>query len=293
MTVQCPFCHSEHTELHIKLKDYFLSQEEFEILKCRQCGLLFTSPRPSDSELGRYYKSDEYLSHNENKKGLIPFIYNRVKRVNIANKFKIATSGISAKRLLDFGCGVGDFVSYAQQHGLEVCATDVSADARDAAAKKLGFSLPSPEDVLEMPDGSFDIITMWHVLEHISNLEKQVFHLNRLLAPGGHLILALPNYLSHDALHYQDKWAAYDVPRHLNHFDKNSLQNIFVQTPLRITRIEPLKWDAYYISMLSEKYKGSKCSFIKGVIEGFKSNRAAKRNGQYSSLVYILEREKI
>ena len=293
MTPRCPYCQSDTTDLHLKLKDYFLTQEDFEIYRCPHCELLFTWPRPEESELGKYYKSDEYLSHNESKKGIMPFIYNRVKRVNISNKYKIATQGTSGKRMLDFGCGVGDFILYAKQNGFDVCATDVTPTAREAASKKLGMNLPSPEEVLSMPDGSFDIITMWHVLEQISHLKSQIFHLNRLLVNGGRLVLALPDYLSYDAQHYQDKWAAYDVPRHLNHFDSKSLQNIFAGTPLHLVSTAPLKWDAYYISMLSEKYRGSSLAFAKGLIQGWKSNRAARKSGEYSSMVYIFEKQQV
>lgn len=290
MTPRCPYCQSETTDLHLKLKDYFLTQENFEIYRCPHCGLLFTWPRPDENVIGNYYKSDEYLSHNEHKKGLVPFIYNRVKRVNIENKFAIATVGTSGKRMLDFGCGVGDFINFAKQHGYDVEATDVSEDARNAAAKKLGSPLPSPQKVFAMPDDSFDIITMWHVLEHIADLKSQVFHLDRLLSPEGRLVIALPDYLSYDAQHYQDKWAAYDVPRHLNHFDRKSLQNLFAETKLKLVDTKPLKWDAYYISMLSEKYRGASLSFVRGLIQGFKSNRAARKSGEYSSIVYIFER---
>ena len=291
MTQICPFCQSESKDLYLKLKDYFLTQEDFEIYRCPHCGLLFTWPRPDDNVIGNYYKSDDYLSHNESKKGLIPFIYNRVKRVNIKNKFAIATTATKGKRMLDFGCGVGDFIFYAKQHGYEVSATDVSPNARMAAAKKLGTDIPSPEQVFAMPNQYFDIITMWHVLEHISDLRTQIFHLDRLLAPEGRLVIALPDYLSYDAQYYQDKWAAYDVPRHLNHFDRNSLQNLFAGTQLKLIDTKPLKWDAYYISMLSEKYRGSSNSFFKGIIQGYKSNRAARKSGEYSSMVYIFERK--
>ena len=291
MTPICPYCQSESKDLYLKLKDYFLTQEDFEIYRCPHCGLLFTWTRPDDNVIGNYYKSDDYLSHNESKKGLIPFIYNRVKRVNIKNKFTIATTATKGTRMLDFGCGVGDFIFYAKQHGYNVAATDVSKNAREAAAKKLGAPLPSPDQVFELPNQSFDIITMWHVLEHINDLRTQVFHLDRLLAPEGRLVIALPEYLSYDAQYYQDKWAAYDVPRHLNHFDRNSLQNLFGGTQLKLVDTKPLKWDSYYISMLSEKYRGSSLSFVKGIIQGFKSNRAARKSGEYSSMVYIFERK--
>ncbi len=291
MNPRCPYCQSDSSDLHLKLKDYFLTQEDFEIYRCPHCGLLFTWPRPNDSELGRYYKSDDYLSHNESKKGIIPFIYNRVKRVNIKNKFNIATTAAKGKRMLDFGCGVGDFIFYAKQNGYEVAATDVSDNARNAAAKKLGTPLPSPQQVFEMPDNSFDIITMWHVLEHIGDLKTQIFHLDRLLAQDGRLVIALPDYLSYDAQHYQKMWAAYDVPRHLNHFDKNSLQNLFSTTQLKLVDTKPLKWDSYYISMMSEKYRGASLSFVRGLVQGFKSNRAARKSGEYSSMVYIFERK--
>ncbi|MBR6177640.1 MAG: class I SAM-dependent methyltransferase [Bacteroidales bacterium] len=291
MNPRCPYCQSDSSDLHLKLKDYFLTQEDFEIYRCPHCGLLFTWPRPNDSELGKYYKSDDYLSHNESKKGIIPFIYNRVKRVNIKNKFNIATTAAKGKRMLDFGCGVGDFIFYAKQKGYEVVATDVSDNARNAAAKKLGTPLPSPQQVFEMPDNSFDIITMWHVLEHIGDLKTQIFHLDRLLAQDGRLVIALPDYLSYDAQHYQEMWAAYDVPRHLNHFDKNSLQNLFSTTQLKLVDTKPLKWDSYYISMMSEKYRGASLSFVRGLVQGFKSNRAARKSGEYSSMVYIFERK--
>ncbi len=116
MSTICPFCESENTRSFLKLKDYFLSQEDFEICECDNCKLLFTTPRPDQSIIGKYYKSEDYLSHNEHKKGLVPWIYNQVKKVNIRNKYRFC--GIHTKPyLLDFGCGVGDFLHYAQQNG--------------------------------------------------------------------------------------------------------------------------------------------------------------------------------
>jgi len=286
----CPFCESAAADLHLQLKDYFLSKEDFEIYRCQQCGLLYTWPRPADDVIGNYYKSEDYLSHNESKKGLIPFIYNQVKRVNVANKFKIATQGVEGLRLLDFGCGVGDFLHFAQQKGYDISGADVSADARQFSTAKLGKKIMRPDEVFALPDASFDIITMWHVLEHISNLKRQVSELNRLLANGGRLIVALPNYQSYDAQYYKDKWAAYDVPRHLNHFNQATLEKIFSSTPLRLVSVKPLKWDAYYISMMSEGYAGSGNAFLNGILTGFKSNHAARKSGQYSSLVYVFER---
>jgi len=192
--------------------------------------------------------------------------------------------------LLDFGCGVGDFLHFAQQKGYETTGADVSSDARQFASQKLGQKILSPDEAFALSDGSFDIITMWHVLEHISDLKRQVAELNRLLADGGRLVIALPNYQSYDAQYYKDKWAAYDVPRHLNHFSRQALEKIFSGTPLRLVRVEALKWDAYYISMMSEGYAGHSGAFLKGVLTGLKSNCAARKSGQYSSMVYIFER---
>ena len=289
MSNKCPFCESINTRSYLKLKDYFLSQEDFEIFACNDCKLLFTSPRPNQSVISKYYKSEDYLSHNEHKKGLVPWIYNQVKKVNIRKKYKVAIGNHIKPHILDFGCGVGDFLHYAQQKGCEITGCDLSEDARRFASEKLGKTIVTPEEIFALPDSSFDIITMWHVLEHIDNLNYQTEQLQRLLKENGRLVIAVPNYMSYDAQYYKDKWAAYDVPRHLNHFHKESLQNIFAGK-FELEKIYPLKWDAYYISMMSENYIGRGNAFIKGIITGWKSNCKARKTGDYSSLIYVFHK---
>ncbi len=289
MNKKCPWCNSENNHQFLALKDYFLTQEEFKILECNECKLLFTSPCPTPDKIGNYYKSEDYLSHNEEKKGLFAKIYNKVKKINIKNKFNITVNGQQStdNNLLDIGCGVGDFLLYAKEKGCNVTGIEPSEDARKIAEKKLDCKILSPEELQNIPDNSFDIITMWHVLEHVADLKTEIHHLQRILKKDGRLVLALPNYKSYDAEYYKDKWAAYDVPRHLSHFSQTSIKNIFKETALQLVDIKPLKWDSFYISMLSEQYLNSKSSFIKGTLTGWKSNRKAKKSGEYSSLVYI------
>ena len=289
MSTKCPFCESKNLRLHLKLKDYFLTQEDFEIFECDNCKLLFTSPRPDASAIGKYYKSEDYLSHNEHKKGLVPWIYNQVKKVNVRNKYKIACNGFTNQQILDFGCGVGDFLHYAQEQGCEIYGCDLSEDARKYATEKLSKNIVKPEEIFALPDSTFDVITMWHVLEHIDNLRYQTEQLHRLLKDGGRLVIAVPNYKSYDAQYYKDKWAAYDVPRHLNHFHKESLQNIFAGS-FELVKIHPMKWDAFYISMMSEKFVGNGNSFMKGISTGWKSNRKARKTNEYSSLIYVFNK---
>lgn len=291
MLTECPLCGSGKADLHLKLKDYFLTKENFEILRCKRCGLLYTWPHPTGDSVGKYYKSDDYLSHNENRKGLIPFFYNIVKQLNMAGKLRMATNRTQGRRLLDFGCGTGDFLRFAQQRDYLVTGADIFPEVCNLASKKLGKQVVNPDDVFNLPDSSFDIITMWHVLEHICNLKLLAGQMERLLAVGGRLVVALPNYQSYDARYYKDKWAAYDVPRHLNHFNLQSLKAVFAATSLQFVDVMPLKWDAYYISILSEGYAGHRNAFVKGILNGFKSNCSARKSGQYSSCVYIFEKK--
>ena len=231
MSKKCPWCNSENNHQFLELKDYFLTQEEFEILECNECKLLFTSPCPTPDKIGSYYKSEDYLSHNEDKKGLFAKIYNKVKKINIKNKFNIATNNqhllTDKQSLLDIGCGVGDFLLYAKENGCNITGIEPSEDARKIAEKKLDCNILSPEELQSIPDDSFDIVTMWHVLEHVADLKTEIHHLQRILKKDGRLVLALPNYKSYDAEYYKDKWAAYDVPRHLSHFSQTSIKNIF------------------------------------------------------------------
>ena len=227
MSKKCPWCNSENNHQFLELKDYFLTQEQFEILECDECKLLFTSPCPTPDKIGSYYKSEDYLSHNEEKKGLFAKVYNKVKKINIKNKFKIATSGQqSAVSILDIGCGVGDFLLYAKEKGCNITGIEPSEDARKIAEKKLDCKILSPEELQNIPENSFDIVTMWHVLEHVADLQTEIYHLQRILKKDGRLVLALPNYKSYDAEYYKDKWAAYDVPRHLSHFSQTSIKNM-------------------------------------------------------------------
>ena len=290
MNDKCPWCGSENAQLHLEVKDLFLTQEPFKILECKECGLLFTTPRPNKEEIGRYYKSEEYYSHQENKEGFIPKVYEKVKSVNLKNKYGIATEGKEKGKALDIGCGVGDFLHTMEQHGWDCTGVEPSEDAKAIAKKRIKGQLLSSEEQENLPDSSFDLITMWHVLEHVDDIRWQIQQLHRLCKPGGRIIIALPNYKSYDGQYYKAEWAAYDVPRHLNHFNKETLIKIFEESGLRHVKTEKLVWDAYYISYMSEKYRKHSIPLLRGAFRGLVSNCKARKTGEWSSLVYVFER---
>ena len=290
MKKNCPWCDSDKTQMHLWVKDLFLTGEAFEIQECLKCGLLFTEPRPDPNSIGKYYQSEEYYSHQENKNGFIPRIYETVKGFNLKKKYKLATKGMTKGRMLEIGCGAGDFLKVMENKGWNCTGIEPSENAKAIARKKVKAQLYNPEDINSLPDESFDLITMWHVLEHVDNLKEEVMHLERLLKKGGRLVLALPNFKSADAEYYREYWAAYDVPRHLNHFCRESINNIFKNTTLKLKKTDKLVWDAYYISYMSEKYKNHTLPLLKGTWRGLLSNSKARKSGEWSSLVYVLER---
>lgn len=289
MNKNCPWCDSEKTQMHLWVKDLFLTQEPFEIYECLKCGLLFTEPRPDVNSIGKYYQSEEYYSHQENKNGFIPKIYESVKRVNLRHKRKLATKGLKVGTMLEIGCGVGDFLHEMEQKGWNCTGIEPSKEAKAIAKNRVKANILNPDELASLEDESFDLITMWHVLEHVDNLKEEVMHLQRLLKKGGRLVLALPNYKSADAEFYREYWAAYDVPRHLNHFCRESINNIFKNTKLKLKKTDKLVWDAYYISYMSEKYKNHTLPLLKGALRGLISNCKAQKSGEWSSLVYVLE----
>lgn len=289
--LNCPWCNSEKTQTYIWVKDEFLTKEEFQIQECLNCGLLFTEPRPPKDKIGDYYKSEEYYSHKENKKGFIPKLYESIKAINLKNKYKIATNGKSAGKLLDIGCGVGDFIHTAEEQGWQCTGVEPSQDAKAIAKKRIKAEILSSEDLEQIPNETFDVITMWHVLEHVDDLKWQMAQLQRLIKKGGRIVIALPNYKSYDATFYKEKWAAYDVPRHLNHFNKDTLVKIFKTNDLNLVKTDKLKWDAYYISFMSEQYKHHTLPLTKGAIRGLISNCKARKTNEWSSRVYVFEKQ--
>ena len=291
MNNKCPWCGSDKAQINLWLKDEFLSKEDFHICECLNCGLLYTMPRPSKDKIGNYYKSEEYYSHQENKKGFIPKIYECVKKVNLRHKYKLATEGIETGNMMDIGCGVGDFIHTAEVKGWQCLGVEPSDDAKAIAKKRVKANIIRSEELEKLPDGTFDLITMWHVLEHVDELKWQVSQLQRLVKPNGRIVIAVPNYKSYDGQYYKEHWAAYDVPRHLNHFNKQTITKIFKASGLELKKTDKLIWDAYYISYMSEQYKLHKFPLIKGAYRGLVSNCKARRSGEWSSMVYIFEKK--
>ena len=291
MNNKCPWCGSEKAQINLWLKDEFLSKEDFHICECLNCGLSYTMPRPNKEKIGEYYKSEEYYSHQENKKGFIPRLYESVKKVNLKHKYNLATQGLNVGKMLDIGCGVGDFLHTAEAHGWKCTGVEPSEDAKAIAKTKTKANIINSEDMEKIPDATFDLITMWHVLEHVDDLKWQIEQLHRLTKTKGRIVIAVPNYKSYDAQYYKELWAAYDVPRHLSHFNKNVLTKIFKSKNLELVRTDKLIWDAYYISYMSEQYKQHKFPLLKGTFRGCISNCKARHTKEWSSMVYIFEKK--
>lgn len=284
---QCPVCTNNQLKPYLEVADYFLTQEKFQLQKCEQCDLVLTNPYPDKDHLPKYYESNDYFSHPNKKQSIFSFLYNSVKILNLRYKYKVATSGLEVGRILDIGCGAGDFLSVAKNNGWAIEGVEPNQEARKYTAEKLGKQIFSIEEFNLLNDHSFDVITMWHVLEHVEDINQQALELQRLLKPGGRLIIALPNICSFDAEHYGKYWAGWDVPRHLFHFSFTSIQSLLKKHGFLFLKREPLRWDAFYISMLSEKYKNKRVRPLLTLLNGCKSNTKAKKTREYSSNIYI------
>lgn len=282
---QCPVCRHTHFTNHLICNDHSVTSESFALVKCTKCNLVFTNPRPEKKNLGKYYKSDTYISHTDKANSLINILYKIVRKITLRQKLKLVSKYKSTGILLDYGCGTGDFLKKTIENGWQGFGYEPDDQARSIAEQKnINAIVQSTNDIEKL-----DVITAWHVLEHVSDLADTIKELRKKLVDGGYLVMALPNHQSFDANHYEDLWAAYDVPRHLYHFDIGSLKQFVKQFKFKLIDIHPMKFDAYYVSLLSEKYK-TNGSIINAIKIGYLSNKAAKKTNQYSSLIYVLQK---
>lgn len=280
-------------ELYLKCKDYSISGEEFELRYDKELDMLKTYPVPELLKLGEYYESVDYISHTDSKKTIIDRVYQIVKNYAISNKVKLISSycvkNRSETKLLDIGCGTGDFLLSCKNANFDVVGVEPNEKARELAESKLnGYVLT---DLSDLKDYKFDVITMWHVLEHVPNLDEYLEKLKFFLKDKGTLIVAVPNYKSFDAKYYGKFWAAYDVPRHLSHFSRASIDRIFFQVGMYVKKELPMKFDAFYVSLLSEKYKNSFLQIFRAFSIGVASNFKAITSREYSSLIYVIKKK--
>jgi 2-polyprenyl-3-methyl-5-hydroxy-6-metoxy-1,4-benzoquinol methylase len=281
---------SKHKK-HLSVKDHSVSKEQFDLYRDESIDLVFTYPQPSSSKLAAYYESEDYISHTDGKRSLFEKTYQFVKGIALKKKVNLINELQPNKGIiLDIGSGTGDFLSQAKQNSWQIIGVEPNEKARNIALQK-GVTYISHTSELE--DHSVDVITMWHVLEHVTDVSAQIKELKRLLKPAGTIVIAVPNFNSFDAKHYQEFWAAYDVPRHLWHFSRLSIEKLFEREKLQLSETRPMLFDAFYVSLLSEKYKTGKMNYLTAFLVGLQSNWKARTTNEYSSHIYIIKNQKL
>lgn len=286
----CPLCGSDALESAMECKDYYASGETYVLEKCSKCGFLFTQNVPDETEIGRYYETPAYISHSDTRKGLTNSLYHIVRKYMLKRKRLLVEkiSGRTNGNLLDYGTGTGYFAQTMKEAGWHVTAIEKSEQARKTALDNFGLQVDSEQTFSQLQSGTFHVITLWHVLEHLQNLNEMWEQLRRLLTSDGHLVVAVPNCQSSDAGYYGNMWAAYDVPRHLWHFSPETMRQFAEKHGFRLIRTLPMPFDAFYVSILSEKYRQTALPFIKGMCSGLRAwLRACRQPNKSSSLIYV------
>jgi 2-polyprenyl-3-methyl-5-hydroxy-6-metoxy-1,4-benzoquinol methylase len=291
---ECPSCYSPHITKSLTATDHTVSNESFEIWHCNSCTLRFTQNVPSQDSIGRYYQSENYISHTDTNKGIVNRLYRLVRRLTLKSKRNTVSSFTRLKKgtLLDVGAGTGAFASFMQQSGWSVSAIEPDSQARKKAADLYSIQLDDSSMLFEFGENRFDAITLWHVIEHVHSLHEYLDQLKKTLKPGGAIFIAVPNYTCYDAGLYKEFWAAYDTPRHLYHFSPASMRKLLESHGLQLQNIQPMWLDSFYVSLLSEKYRSGHENLVKGFWNGAVSNFQALFNKEKaSSLIYIISKE--
>jgi SAM-dependent methyltransferase len=286
----CPVCGHSVSGGEVVCTDFFLTGEHFPLLLCEGCGLRITGTAPDADAIGPYYQSAEYVSHSNTRKGFTNRLYHLVRTIMLERKYKLVkkSSGLSAGSLLDIGAGTGYFPEIMKKKGWSVTGTEKSDSARTFAADNREMQLLPEDGLWSLPDGTFDVITLWHVMEHLHDLEKYWGKIASLIKTKGCLIIALPNPESYDASFYREYWAAWDVPRHLWHFSPENIQQIAGKYGFILKNTVRMPFDAFYVSILSEKYKKTTAPVIMGIITGTMSWLTSLLHiHKSSSLIYV------
>jgi len=286
---KCPICSNSNFTIYMRTKDYFFTQEEFTLSKCTNCNFVFTNPIPIN--LGKYYETPDYLSHNTGDNGIMGKLYSKLRKINIKRKFKLVNNYNPSGKILDIGCGTGELLQYFKQKNWSVSGIEPNTTARNFAKKNHKIEIWEEEMLETFSANSFDVISMWHVLEHVPDLHKRLSQIEKLLKKDGTIFIALPNLDSPDSKKYKKYWSAIDVPRHLYHFTKNTFEELISKHNMSLIHAEPMKFDSYYVSMLSEKYKKNSLYLPTAFINGFTSNFKASKKNNYSSMIYVVKKK--
>ncbi len=290
--IQCPVCSSEQFNQVLTCTDYTTTNEEFVICQCTDCSFRFTNPRPDINNSGKYYQSEEYISHTDSNKGLLNKAYQIARDYMISTKYKSTVKKYNAKSLMDYGCGTGDFLKYCIDRNHDAIGLEIDNNARKIAIDKGCKEVYSPDHLTNIKPGSVDIITLWHVLEHIHDLHPTIQQFNRILTRNGTIVIAVPNHQSYDARCYGKYWAAYDVPRHLYHFNVASMTRLMNDKGFSLIETRTMRLDPFYIALLSNKYQTSRMNPIKAIYVGVIANLKTLFNiSNSSSIIYILKKQ--
>lgn len=291
---KCPACGSSSIHPALAARDYTVSHEIFPIWHCNDCTVRFTQDVPDSASIAPYYQSPDYVSHSDTEKGLINRLYHLVRNYTLTSKKKLVQnfSGKVKGSLLDVGAGTGAFANTMTKAGWTVTGLEPDETARLNAANKYTVTLESPERLFQLEAAQFDVVTMWHVLEHVHDLQGYLEQFHKIIKPGGRLIIAVPNYTANDAKHYGEYWAAYDVPRHLYHFSPKAMAKLGHSKGFTLETMSPMWFDSFYVSMLSERYKRGRNNLLAAVWNGLLSNLTTIGNKKRaSSVIYIFSKK--
>lgn len=285
---KCLVCGSNQFEPFLVCKDHTVSKEDFNIVSCKACGFKFTNPRPDNSVIGEYYKAEEYISHTNTNKGVVNKLYHMVRSRTLKKKLSLIKSYVPRGTILDYGCGTGMFLAVCKKAGWKTYGMEPDDNARKIASQT-NTNLFSDKSKIQtyITDTKFNVITLWHVLEHVTDMDETLSFFKHRLAKDGILVIAVPNHISYDAQYYKEHWAAYDVPRHLYHFEKKSMKTLLENNGFLLRETLPMKFDSFYVSMLSEKYKTGGTNLIKAFLVGLRSNLKANSSDKFSSTIYV------
>ncbi len=284
----CPVCSGDDIVPYINTKDFFFTQEDFSLTQCSNCNFVFTNPLPAD--ISKYYETTDYLSHNTGDNGLLGKLYSTLRNINIKRKYQLVSKYCSKGNFLDIGCGTGELLSFFKRSDWNVTGIEPNSTARTFAKSNYNIDVFDENKLDELVPSSYDIISMWHVLEHVPDLHNRLSQVSKLLKSDGTIFIALPNLASPDSKKYKEYWSALDVPRHLYHFTQSTFEHLISNHNLKLIHAEPMKFDSYYVSMLSEKYLKNNLYLPAAFISGFMSNLKAKKDNNYSSMIFVVKK---